>query len=120
MDKRTTRVLRLQRFTSAGIGRVLILGLLTCAGAIDARAAEAPDPILQGGRSGVLQQTSGGIVQIDGVKYPLAAQAMIQTSRGSVLSAKLLEKMRQVNVQYVLGTGATKGEIVRILIPAER
>jgi hypothetical protein len=47
---------------------------------------------------------------------------MIQTGRGDVLSAKLLEKMngQHVNVQYVLGTGAMKGDIVRIIIPAQR
>jgi hypothetical protein len=122
MDKRTTRILRLQRFASAGIGRALILGLLICAGAIEAHAAEALGPVLPGARSGVLQQTGGGIVRIDGVKYPLADQALIQTNRGSLLTAKLLEKMngQHVNVQYLLGTGARKGEIVRIIILAQR
>lgn len=122
MNKRTTWIARLQRSASAGIGRVLFLGALSCAGAIDAHAAEATDPILPGGRSGVLQHTSGGVARIDGVKYPLAEQVMIQTGRGGLLSAKLLEKMngQHVNVQYLLGTGAMKGEIVRMIISVQR
>jgi len=122
MDKPLTMILRLHRFAAAGIGRGLILGALTCAGAIGAHAAEAPGPILPGALSGVLQQASASNVRIDGVKYPLAAQVMIQTSRGNLLSPKLLEKMngRGVNVQYLLGTGAMKGEIVRIIIPVQR
>ena len=107
MDKRTTRVLR-----------ALILGLLICAGAIEARAADALGPVLPGARSGVLQQTAGGLVRIDGVKYPLASDAVILTGRGSSVRPKLLEKMngRPVTVQYWFGTGATKGEIVKMLI----
>jgi hypothetical protein len=104
------------------MGRALFLGVLSCSGATATHATEAPDPILPGARNGVLQRTFGGSVLIDGVKYPLAAQAMIQTSKGSVLSAKLLETLngQRVKVQYVVGTGTLKGEIVRIVLPAQR
>ena len=137
MDTRITRILRLQRFASARIGRGLLFGALICAGTIEAHAvdmagpippgarsgaAEAPDPIVPGARTGVLQQTSAGSVRIDGVKYPLAAQAMIQTTTGSSLTPKLLEQLngQRMNVQYLLGTGDTKGEIIRIILPAQR
>jgi hypothetical protein len=123
MDKRTTRVFRLQQFASGGIGRVLILGALTCAGAIEAHAVtQAIDQLQPGARRGVLQQTAGGVVRIDGVKYPLASDAVILTSRGKPLRPKLLEKMngRQIKVQYWFATGAAKGEIVKIFISARK
>jgi hypothetical protein len=123
MDKGTTRIFRLQRFTLAGIGRVLIVGALTCAGAIEAHAVtEAIDQLLPGARSGVLQQTGGGVVRIDGVTYPLASDAVILTGTGSPMRPQLLEKMNgwQVEVQYWFGTGAVKGEIVKMLIIARK
>jgi len=119
MDKRTTRILRLQEFASAGMARVLILGALICAGAIEAHAVTgAVDQLQPGARRGVLQQTAGGVVRIDGVRFPLASEAVILTSKGNALRPKLLEKMngRPVKVQYWFGAGATKGEIVKMLI----
>ena len=116
---RRTRILRLQRFASVGIGRVVIVGALTCVGAVEAHAVTgASEQLLQGARSGVLQRTVGGLVRIDGVNYSLASEAVILTSRGSSVRPRLLEKMngRPVKVQYWFGTGATKGEIIKLII----
>jgi hypothetical protein len=119
MEMRTTSILRVQRLARVAIVRVLIVGALTCVAAFEAHAV--PGMLEPGGRSGVLQQTVSGVVRIDGVNYPLAAGAVIQTSRGIVLRPKMLEKMRgHMEVQYWLGTGAMSGEIVHMVLSARQ
>jgi hypothetical protein len=119
MEMRTTSILRVQRLARVAIVRVLIVGALTCVAAFEAYAV--PGMLEPGGRSGVLQQTVSGGVRIDGVNYPLAAEAVIQTSRGIVLRPKMLEKMRgHMEVQYWLGTGAMSGEIVHMVLSARQ
>ena len=119
MKKRTTSIRRLQRLARVGIARALMVGALACLAAFEAQAVTGM--LEPGGRDGVLQQTVRGVVRIDGVNYPLAAEAVIQTSRGSVLRPKMLEKMKgHMEVQYWLGTGAMNGEIVHMVLGARQ
>ncbi|HEY3198292.1 MAG TPA: hypothetical protein VGJ57_09780 [Nitrospirales bacterium] len=92
---------------------------MTCALALEPQGAtKRLDPTLPGARSGVLQQTVNGVARIDGVTYPLAKGAMIQSSKGNQMLSKSLEQMKgqHLDVQYWLGTDVNKGQIVQMVI----
>ena len=118
MDTAATRLLRFRRCVRFSLAGFLIGGALTGALALEPQGTKRLDPTLPGVQSGILQQTVRGVARIDGITYPLAKGAIIQTSKGNQMPPKSLEQMnrRPVKVQYWLGTDMSKGEIVQMLI----
>jgi len=118
MNTAATRLERLRRCVWFSLAGWLIGGALTGALALEPQGTKKLDPRLPGVRSGVLQQTVRGVTRIDGLSYPLAKEAIIQTSKGNQVLPKSLERMngRQLKIQYWLGTDVSKGQIVQMLI----
>jgi hypothetical protein len=119
MDTAVTRLQRLRRCVWFNLGVFLIGGALTGALALEPHGTTRRlDPTLPGVRSGVLEQTVRGVTRIDGIGYPLAKGAIVQTSKGNQVLPKSLERMngRQLKIQYWLGTDVSRGQIVQMLI----
>jgi hypothetical protein len=80
------------------------------------------DPNLPGGRTGVFQQAKGGLIQIDGMKYPLSATPVIRSDSGQAMAAESLERLSGLNLttQYWFGSGSTGGQIIQMVLTFPR
>ena len=91
---------------------------LTLSPAAWGQQADTPrvDRSLPGARAGVMTETRGNTLRIDGYSYELSPSALIESAKGKMLDSRALARLSGIDTEVQYWTGPSVRQITQIVV----